>query len=168
MPGTMPKALRLLPARLKDKKAEVQNINALVKVTQPAKPGSDRELCGLAGALPSRKLSLRPSGLCWSHRPPCYPVSVNPQEQCPEGLWRVGACRSEATPGALVETLAAGTALLPPQGLLGLCLQPVSASPRPADVHATLDLCHTPTLHPAWSKEQQGEVREGREGTLPT
>lgn len=50
-------------------------------------------------------------------------------------------------PGALVETLAVGTALLPPQGLdrtlLGLCLQPVSASPRPSDIHATVDLCHS-------------------------
>lgn len=44
---------RLLPAHLKDQKAEAQNINTLVKVTQPAKAGSAQELCGLAGLCPA-------------------------------------------------------------------------------------------------------------------
>lgn len=73
-------------------------------------------------------------------------------------------------PGAQVEAVGIGTAHCSHPGprqdhraassaLLVLCLQPVSGSPRPSDVHATLDMCCTPTLHPAWSKEQQGEVR---------
>lgn len=72
-------------------------------------------------------------------------------------------------PGALVETLAAGTALLPPQGLDRTtgqqavpswgcaCSQSLPApGPRMSMQHWT---CVTPTLRPFWSKEQQGEVR---------
>lgn len=84
MPETMPKARGgCYQPHLKDEKAEVQNINALVKVTQPAKPGSDLELCGLAGALPSRKLSLKTLRAMLEPQAPLLPSQCEPTRAVP-------------------------------------------------------------------------------------
>lgn len=141
MPETMPKALGgCCQPHLKDKKAEVQNVNTLVKVTQPAELSSDLELCGLAGALPSRKLSLKTLRAVLEPQAPWPPRQREPTRAVPEGLWSVGACGSEAMPGAPVETVCRHSTAPTPgprqdhraasSALLGLCLQPVSASPK--------------------------------------
>lgn len=84
VPETMPKALGgCCQPHLKDKKAEVQNINALVKVTQPAELGSDLELCGLAGTLPSRKLSVKTLRAVLEPQAPLPPHQCEPTRAAP-------------------------------------------------------------------------------------
>lgn len=86
MPETMPKALGgCYQSHLKDEKAEVQYVNALVKVTQPAEPGSDLELCD------QEAVTQDPQGCAGATGPIATQSSVNPQEPCAEGLWSVGA-----------------------------------------------------------------------------
>lgn len=77
---------------LKTGELGLQSMNTLVKTTQPAEPGSDLELYGLvAGALPSRRLSLKIPRDTWEGAPGPSATwgSVDPQEQCPEEAWGV-------------------------------------------------------------------------------
>ena len=77
---------------LKTGELGLQSMNTSVKTTQPAEPGSDLELCGLvAGALPSRRLSLKtprdtwepqtrvPPGAVWTHK--------SSAQRRPGGVW---------------------------------------------------------------------------------